>query len=225
MIKGKHGFRIKFEIERPAKESLAELSKYSTPNISDAMSRFGAMDYMIKPLNNEYKIVGPAVTVKVRPGDNLMLHKAVDVAQRGDILVVDTSGCYTNAVFGELMCMSAMEKGLGGIVVDGAVRDAEILLELGFPVFTKAVVPAGCDKDGPGEINYPISCGGVPVNPGDIIIGDINGVVVLPKEDLAELLANVNIKLDYEAKRKAEIKEGIVMSKGIDKTLTEKGVL
>ena len=94
MIKGKHGFRIKFEIERPAKESLAELSKYSTPNISDAMSRFGAMDYMIKPLNNEYNIVGPAVTVKVRPGDNLMLHKAVDVAQRGDILVVDTSGCY-----------------------------------------------------------------------------------------------------------------------------------
>ena len=123
------------------------------------------------------------------------------------------------------MCLAAIEKGLGGLVVDGAVRDIDILLELGFPVFTKAVVPAGCSKDGPGEINYPISCGGVAVNPGDIIIGDINGVVVVPQKDLESLLASVHVKLDYEARRREEIKQGKVISESIDKILREKGVL
>jgi RraA family protein len=220
-----NGFRIKYAIERPSKKTVEQLAIYSTPNISDAMSRFGAMDYLIKPINGRYKIAGPAVTVKLRPGDNLMLHKAIDVAQSGDILVVDTCGCYTNAVFGELMCMSAAEKKLGGIVVDGAVRDVAELLELGFPVFTKAVVPAGCDKDGPGEINYPISCGNVSVNPGDIIIGDVNGIVVLSQKDADNLSVNVGKKLEYEAKRKEAIKEGIVMSKKIDEILKEKGVI
>jgi 4-hydroxy-4-methyl-2-oxoglutarate aldolase len=224
-MKGKPGFRIRFDIERPPQELLAKLSGMSTPNISDAMARTGAMDHRIKPLNKDYRIMGPAVTVKVKPGDNLMLHKAIDVSRRGDILVVDTSGCYTNAVFGELMCLAAIEKGLGGLVVDGAVRDIDILLELGFPVFTKAVVPAGCSKDGPGEINYPISCGGVAVNPGDIIIGDINGVVVVPQKDLESLLASVHVKLDYEARRREEIKQGKVISESIDKILREKGVL
>jgi RraA family protein len=221
----KCGFRISYDIKRPSKEVMEELAKYSTPNISDAMSRFGAMDYLIKPLNDKYKIVGPAITVKVRPGDNLMLHKAIDVAQSGDVLVVDTSGCYTNAVFGELMCMSAMAKELGGIVVDGAVRDSDELLELGFPVFTKAIIPTGCDKDGPGEINYLISCGSMPVNPGDIIIGDVNGIVVLPQNDVGELLLNVNKKLNYEARRKTDINDGIIISKDIDKILNAKGIL
>ncbi|MDI6707144.1 MAG: RraA family protein [Firmicutes bacterium] len=225
MSNGKHGFRIRYEIERPSKEALEQLSAYSTPNICDGMSRFGAMEHMIKPLSSKYKIVGPAITVKVRPGDNLMLHKAIDVAQSGDILVVDTSGCYTNAVLGELICMSALEKKLGGIVVDGAVRDVDELLELGFPVFAKAVIPTACDKDGPGEINYPISCGGIPVNPGDIIVGDVNGVAVVPQSDLAGLLPNIEKKLSYEARRKVEIKEGVIVSRDIDKILSEKGVL
>jgi 4-hydroxy-4-methyl-2-oxoglutarate aldolase len=168
---------------------------------------------------------GLAVTVNARPADNLMIHKALQVADAGDIVVVNTCGNMTSAVFGELMCNTAVAKKLGGIVVDGAIRDIDGLTALGFPAFSRTVCAGGCDKDGPGEINVPISCGGTVVSPGDIIVGDRDGVVVVPRADAEEILALVKDLMERETKRIAEIKAGALFRPEIDDSLRRKGVI
>jgi regulator of RNase E activity RraA len=223
---GKPGFRIKLpDIPRVNPEILEELKKFSTANISDGMNRFGAMDPRIKPIRPGFKVVGPAVTVRLRPGDNLMAHKAIDLAQPGDVIVIDAQGCCTNAVWGELMSLAAIKKGLKAMVIDGAVRDSRENREIGFPLFAKAICPTACDKDGPGEINVPIACGGVAVLPGDIVIGDDDGVVVVPREDVLQVLEEVRKKLEYEEKRKLDIQAGVIVGAGIDRSLRDKGVI
>ncbi len=154
------------------------------------MGRFNFMDPGIRA-RTSLPVAGLAITVNCRPADNLMLHKAMQIAKPGDVLVVTTSGNTTSAVFGELMCHSAVAARLGGLVVDGAVRDVEGMTRLEFPVFSRSVCPGGCDKDGPGEINVPISCGGVVVMPGDVIVGDDDGMVVVPRTDASDVLKGV----------------------------------
>ena len=151
---------------------------------------------------------GLAVTVQCRPADNLMVHKALQVAEPGDIVVVSTCGNTTSAVFGELMCHTAAAAKLGGIVVDGAIRDVDGITRLGMPAFSRTVCPGGCDKDGPGEINVPISCGGTVVMPGDIVVGDADGIAVVPRASAAEILELVGQLMDREKKRIAEIAAG-----------------
>jgi regulator of RNase E activity RraA len=136
-------------------------------------------------------LCGLAVTVNARPADNLMVHKALQVAQPGDIVVVSTGGNITSAVFGELMCRTAVAARLGGLVVDGAIRDVEGITALGFPAYSRSVSPGACDKDGPGEINVPISCGGTVVAAGDLIVGDRDGIAVVPRAHASEVLALV----------------------------------
>lgn len=155
----------------------------------------------------------------------MMVHKALEVAEPGDVVVVTTNGNTTSAVFGELMCTSAVAAKLGGIVVDGAIRDVSEISSLSFPTFSRSVSPGGCDKDGPGEINVPIACGGTVVMPGDIILGDEDGVVVVPREVAEEVLGLVEELQAREAERIEAIAGGEVFKAQIDESLRAKGVV
>jgi regulator of RNase E activity RraA len=170
-------------------------------------------------------LCGLAVTVNCRPADNLMVHKALDVAEVSDIVVVATGGATNTAVFGDLMCRAAVAKRLGGIVVDGAIRDVEGIRHLGFPAYSRSVSPGSCDKDGPGEVNVPISCGGTVVAPGDVIVGDADGVAVVPRAHAEEVLAIVAQIADRERARIREIEGGMHIKADIDDTLRKKGVI
>ncbi|MGB4438686.1 MAG: RraA family protein [Sedimentibacter sp.] len=222
---GKIGFSIIENINRPEKVVYDKLANYTTPNLSDAMNRFRTMASSIKPIHENCKFMGPAVTVRVRPGDNLMVHKAIDIAKPGDVIVISTGDCSTNAVWGELMTRAAQKKGIVAAVIEGGARDINENKELKFSIFAKYVVASACDKDGPGEINEAISCGGVVVCPGDIIVGDENGVVVIPPELVNEVIKNTDIKVNYERKRIADIDKGMIISEDIDEILRKKGVI
>ncbi|WP_455919600.1 RraA family protein [Priestia megaterium] len=179
--------------------------RLNTTLISDAMGCTGSMDYKIKPVSPGMKVVGTALTVSLRPGDNLFLHQAIYDGTEGYVLVADGKGHTANAYLGELMAAAAKAMGIEGIIIDGAVRDKETLSESKFPIFSKGFIPNGPLKDGPGELHKPISCGGVAVIPGDLIIGDDDGVVVVPKEKIEEVLSKAEKKLEYEKTRLATI--------------------
>jgi len=222
---GKLGFSIRTNIFRIDKEIYSKLSLYSTPNLSDAMNRFKTMDYRIKPISKHCKFIGPAITVRVRPGNNLMIHKAIDIAKAGDIIVIDTSDCSTNAVWGELMTKAAIKKGISGVVIKGAIRDVEENKKIRLPIFSRYIVSSACDKGGHGEINEPISCGGIVVCLGDIIVGDENGVVAIPPDLIEEVIANAEIKINYEKKRIKDIDDGLIASLEIDEIFVKKNIL
>ncbi len=224
-VKGKIGFRYKEQIVRPSKEQIDAFRKFSAANLSDGMNKFYTMNCSIRQMFPCPLMVGPAVTVKVRSGDNLMLHKAIEMAQPGDILVVDTQGCDSYAVMGELMVSAMAGLKIGGVVVDGTVRDLKDLTEIGLPVFARGTVCGAGDKDGPGEINFPVACGGVVVNPGDIVLGDGDGVVVVPIDDFDSVLENVRKKVDYEEKRRVEIENSVFVKPGLDEVFRAKGVI
>lgn len=224
-MSGKIGFNINKTITRPPKEMIEQISVFATPNISDSLNKFNVMSPDIKPVLDEIKICGPAVTVRMRPGDNLMLHKVGSEIQPGDIVVVDTCGSSANSVIGDLMTTALVKAGVGGIVIDGGIRDILELRAEKYPVFYRYITPAVGDKDGPGEINGLISCGGVPVRPGDIILGDANGVVVIPQEIAEEAIAGAKKKLEYEAARRKEIEAGIIVKEAVDEQLRKKGVI
>ena len=156
-------------------------------NIADEMNRLYYHDARIKPLN-DVPLLGTAFTVKARVGDNLMLHKALDMAQPGEVIVVDVQGDLSNSVTGEIMMRQAVKRGISGVVVDGAVRDAEALKALELSIYAAGIQPNGPYKDGPGEINVPVCCGGIVVKPGDILIGDVDGIVVIDPQDAPEIL-------------------------------------
>ena len=221
---GKIGFRIFTNLPRPEASLVAQFHEFPTANLADAMGRFHFMDPEIQSRTG-LRLCGVAMTVMARPGDNLMVHKAMEIAQPGDIIVVNTTGNTANSVFGELMGNSAVAARLGGLVVDGAIRDVEALTALRFPAFSRSVCAGGCDKDGPGEINVPIACGHTVVMPGDIIVGDTEGVVAIPREDAVEVLKLVKALKDREAKRIEEIHAGQVFKAEIDNTLKSKGVI
>jgi regulator of RNase E activity RraA len=221
---GKLGFRIVTGFARPSEDLVDAFRGKASSNVADAMGRFHFMDPGMKNRTG-LPVCGVAVTVNARPGDNLMVHKALQVAQAGDVVVVSTNGNTTSAVFGELMGHTAKGANLGGIVVDGAIRDVDGLKALEFPAYSRTVSPGASDKDGPGEINVPISCGNTVVMPGDIIIGDEDGLVVVPHEDAATVLEQVLALEEREKKRIAAIKAGELFKAEIDETLSKKGVL
>ena len=221
---GKLGFCILPAPPRLSDELLARFVGLSSATLADAMGRFNFMDSGIRARSG-LRLCGRAVTVNSRPADNLMVHKALDVAEAGDIVVVATGGCNSAAVFGDLMCRTAVARRLGGIVVDGAIRDVEGITQFGFPAFSRAVSPGSCDKDGPGEINIPISCGGAVVMPGDIVCGDSDGVVVVPGANAEEVITLVAQIADRERERIREIAAGIHIKADIDDTLRKKGVI
>lgn len=220
----KLGFRILSAPPRLSDDIVSRFRGLASPNVADAMGRFNFMDPGIKARSG-LPLYGPAVTVNCRPGDNLMVHKALQVAEPGDIVVVSTCGNTTSAVFGELMCRVAVAKRLGGIIVDGAIRDVEGITQLGFPAFSRTVSPGACDKDGPGELNVPISCGGTVVMPGDIVVGDRDGVAVVPRANAADVLELVAQLIERERRRVEEINAGALFRQDVDELLRTKGVI
>src|SRR5262245_41733008 len=221
---GTAGFRILQAPQRLPADLVAEFKGLASSNLADAMGRFHFMDPGIES-RSRLPLCGLAITVCARPADNLMVHKAMQIAEPGDVIVVNTCSNTTSAVFGELMCRSALASRLGGIVVDGAIRDTEALHQLGFPAYSRSVSAGGCDKDGPGEINVPISCGGIVVSVGDIVVADVDGVVVVPRDMAHEVLGTVKQLMERERTRIAEIDNGVVFRPDVDELLRKKGVI
>jgi regulator of RNase E activity RraA len=220
------GFRIRSTVERPDPELIAGFGEFDAPTISDRMNRLYTMAPGIRNLTDErLRILGPACTVKVYPGDNLMVHKALDIAQPGDVVVVDTSASTMTAVLGDFVSTKARHRGLAGFVVDGLVRDLPAIRALGnFPVFARGVTPTGPMHRGPGEINYPVSAGGIVVEPGDIIVGDLSGVVV-PQEIAGEILDRLRASKAKESDYVAAVAKGDFSNDWVDALLDESGLI
>jgi 4-hydroxy-4-methyl-2-oxoglutarate aldolase len=183
-------------------ETLQRVSRYGSATLHEATGRKGALPHSIKPINPTMKICGPAVTVSSPPTDNLMLHQALYVAQPGTVLVVDVNRGYEAGYWGEIMTVAAQQRKIAGLVIDGCVRDADLIEKLGFPVFSRGLSIRGTDKKGGGHINSPIVIGDVTVHPGDLVVGDRDGVVVIPSEEIHSTL---------EASQKREAKEDQIM--------------
>jgi len=216
------GLRIKKNINRPSKELIEGFAGLPVANIADMMNRMFCLDAKIRPMNAA-PLCGPAFTISTRPGDNLLLHKALDMAQPGDILVVAAQGDLSNSIMGELMALWSIKRGLGGFIFDGAIRDIGTLKNMNIPIYASGITPAGPYKDGPGEINFAVSCGGVVINPGDILVGDEDGVVVIKPEDAPALLKKAQAKNLAEQKTMEEIENMAWDRTWIDKALTERG--
>ena len=203
------GLRIVKDFKRPDKDLIEAFRELPVANLDDQMNRISAIDEHIKNVNSS-KLLGTAFTVKVPAGDNLMFHKAMDLAKPGDIIMIDAGGDTKRAILGELMVTYLRNRGIAGIVCDGSIRDYEELSQLtDFPVYAKGVTPDGPYKNGPGEINTPISVGGQTVYPGDIVVGDPDGVVIIRPNEAKDLI---------ERTRKHNEKE-----QSIIQTINEKG--
>lgn len=216
------GFRIKAVASRVAPELVTQALGLPVANISDSMARLTGAGSLHR-FHRDGGMAGPAFTVRVRPGDNLLLHKALDMALPGDVIVVDAAGDITNALIGELMVTHAKVRGLAGIVIDGAIRDRDQLLDINFPVFARAVCHRGPYKDGPGEIGFAISVDGMVVQPGDLIVGDGDGVLAVPQADVADVLERAQKKQDAEHAQMESTLEGRMDRSWIDRDLAARG--
>jgi regulator of RNase E activity RraA len=197
--------RVAAEWSRPEESAVQALAGISTTVIGDAMHRLGALSGDIRPMWHGARAAGTAVTVWVRSGDNLRIHEAIALAQPGDILVVNGQGSVMHGVFGELMALAAQRLGIRGVVIDGAVRDRDVLERLRFPVFARAACAAGPSKEGTGEVGYPVAVGGVVCAAGDVVIGDSDGVVVVPAGDTGPVLARAAAVTRWESAVRAEL--------------------
>ncbi|WP_330502127.1 RraA family protein [Peribacillus frigoritolerans] len=210
--------RLKSKPPLIPKSIIERAKKFNTSLIADALydSNTGVMDHKIKPVSSGMKVIATAITVDMKAGDNLMLHQAIYAGSEGYVLIADGKGHKKNAYLGELMAGAALAVGLEGIIIDGFVRDKEALCELGFPIFAKGFTPNGPCKDRPGEINTKITCGGVTVHPGDLVMGDDDGVVVVSQVKIEDVFSKAEKKLAYEQKRLEEIAEyGSKRKKGV----------
>jgi 4-hydroxy-4-methyl-2-oxoglutarate aldolase len=193
-------------IERVAPEVVAQAANYPSSILADVAGRRGALSGRIAPLAPSMRFAGPAITVEVRPGDNLMIHAAMAIAKPGDVIVVDGKGDLSSALMGEIMSQQCVALGIAAVVIDGAVRDSEAIRTLGFPMYAAGLNPNGPTKFVPGRLNHPISIGGVSVSPGDLVVGDADGVTVVERAKAAALLPLAAEKVAAETKRIAQIK-------------------
>ena len=217
---------IRRDIERVAPDTVRQASAYAASILADVAGRRGTMHGRIAPLAPSMRVCGPAFTVEVRAGDNLMIHAAMAMARPGDVLVIDGKADRTCALMGSIMLTACKALGLAGVVLDASIRDTEELRALGFPVWAVGANPNGPTKNIPGRINWPISCGGVAVRPGDLIVGDADGVVVIEREMAASLLPLAAQKVADERQRIADITSGkAVRPKWLDGALRAAGVL
>lgn len=204
----KVGCRINKIVKRPDPWMVQQLAEFPVSNLDDSMNRMSAVNKEIRTVNG-LRLYGPAFTVKVPEGDNLMFHKAMDMAEPGDIIVIAAGGYQNRSIFGELMANYCLKRDIGGLIVDGAIRDVDALKHIGIPVYASGVSPNGPYKNGPGEINTDISFGGQVIHPGDIVIGDEDGIVVIQPEDAEAIL---------EAVRDIGKKEAVIMDKILKET-------
>lgn|SRR5690606_4269439 len=217
------GFRIYELSQRVSPEWVEKFRDLPVANVSDCMWRMTAGGAALRPMHAGGVLAGPAFTVKTRPGDNLMVHKAIAMAQPGDVIVVDAGGEITNAIIGELMVATAKRKGLAGFIIHGAIRDSAELGSGDFPVYAMGVTHRGPYKDGPGEINVPVSFGGMVIQPGDLILGDADGCLCVPLSDVEAVYEATVAKNEAEVQMMDDIANDRLDTSWIDRTLAERG--
>jgi regulator of RNase E activity RraA len=217
---------IRHDFLRVSSELVSKAAELQPALFADVAGRRGALHARIRALAPTMKVCGPAFTVDVRPGDNLMIHAAMAMAKPGDVLVIDGKGDQTSALMGTIMMSACRQIGIAGVVVDGPVRDSAEIVEMGYPVFSAGTNPNGPTKFIPGRIGHPISVGGVAVSPGDLIVGDADGVVVIEREKVENLLPLAAKKFADESKRIAAIKRNEALRPPwLDAALRAAGVL
>ena len=217
------GFSIAARTRQVSPDQIARARGLPVANVSDCMSRMTAGGPRLRPIHDKGTMAGPALTVRTRPGDNLMVHKALDLAQPGDVVVVDAGGDLTNAIIGELMQSYAIQRGLAGIVVNGAIRDLDALRAGSLPVFAAGVTHRGPYKDGPGEINVSISFDGMVVDAGDLVIGDNDGVLCIPFGQVDAVFEAALTKQAAEVTQMADILAGRSDRSWVDASLKRLG--
>jgi 4-hydroxy-4-methyl-2-oxoglutarate aldolase len=214
---------IRTRFERTAPELVAAARELPAAILADVYGRRGTLHGRITPVSPTMKVAGPALTVEVRPGDNLMIHAALAIAQPGDVIIVDGKGDRTCALIGEIMATQAQKSGLAGMVLDAAIRDVEALRANGFPVFSVGANPAGPTKFVPGRVNWPIAIAGVAVNPGDLVVGDADGVVVIERARVSEMIEAGRKKVASEQSRIKGILQGNLRPSWLESALSAAG--
>ena len=214
-------------IARAAAADIVRLGAAGVATVHEAQGRSGLLRPYMRPVFSAARVSGSAVTVLCGPGDNLMIHAAIAVAKAGDVLVVTTTSESTDGMFGELLAQSCMAHGIAGLVVDAGVRDTTELTELRFPVWSKAVSAQGTSKTFAGSVNVPIVCAGTAVAPGDVIIGDADGVVVVPRAAAQSVVTAVDQRLAKEDRTRERLKAGDfgLDIYGLRDVLAERGVV
>lgn len=219
------GFQVRVDIHRPDPDLMRRLAAFDTPDISDLLNRLYAVDGRIRCLTEHTEtLCGPACTVRVYPGDNLMVHKCLDVVRPGDVVVIDAHGSHGsegNAVLGDIISTKARHRGIAGFVIDGLIRDLPGIIEVGMPVYARGTTPVGPLHRGPGEINFPIACGGVVINPGDVIVADQAGIVAVPQDFVADLLERLEAKRKGSAAYLEAVRRGDFSNEWVDRLLAE----
>jgi RraA family protein len=219
------GFMIRTDFPRLPEEVINGFGQFETADVSDVLNRLYAMSGNIRNQSNDKRLLGSACTVKLYPGDNLMVHKALDIARPGDVVVVDCSGAMSNAVFGDMVANKASHRGIAGFIIDGLIRDLDGIIETGLPVYARGVTPFGPLHRGPGEINTPICCGGVVVNPGDLIKADSTGIAVVPRDHAADILQRLRASRARMEAYVANVKRGEFSNAWVDEQLRENGCI
>jgi RraA family protein len=216
---------IRRKFDRVPSALVKAAGKFQASILADVGGRRGTLGGRIQPLSKSMRIAGPAFTVEVRPGDNLMIHAALQLAQPGDVIVVDGKGDLSCALTGALMAAHAQKAGIAGFVIDAAVRDTDDCAKGSFPIFAAGANPNGPLKGAAGRINWPVSLAGTTVNPGDLVVGDADGVVVVPRETAAEIVKGAQAKVDAENQRMAAIGRGELAQAWVPDLLKSLGVL
>lgn len=218
-----HGFQVLTRSHVPSADLVEQFRHVPVANVSDSMHRLFAAGADLRPLHDGSAMAGTALTVKTRPGDNLMVHKALNMAAPGDVLVIDAGGDLSNAILGELMLSFALKAGVAGVVLNGAVRDSEWIAQNSLPVYAAGITHRGPYKDGPGEINVPVSMNGMVIHSGDIVIGDRDGVLAVPYAEAEEILHRAQAKHRAETQQLADIEAGTVDKTWVDRRLADAG--
>ncbi len=213
------GLRILSRERTVGTDVVQRFARLPVANVSDSMSRLTASGARLRPMHGGGGMAGPALTVKAPPGDNLMLHKAIALAQPGDVIIVEAGGDLTNALMGEMMLMQITRRGAAGVVINGAIRDAAYIRGQALPVFAAGVTHRGPYKNGPGEINVPVAINGMVIAPGDLVLGDDDGVLCVPFDHVEAVFKAATAKYDAEQRQIANIQAGTHDASWVDKQL------
>mgnify|MGYP000844822724 CR=1 FL=1 len=217
------GFRVLSAARKVSADWVERFRSVPVACVSDSMNRMTAGGARLRPMHGGGMLAGPALTVKARPGDNLMLHYALDIAEPGDVVVVDAGGDLSNALIGEMMVAYAAKRGVAGIVINGAIRDAAAIRAGDFPLFAAGITHRGPYKDGPGEINVPIAIDGMVIEPGDLVIGDDDGLLCVPYDQVPGVFERADAKNRAELAQLERIAAGQNDRRWVIESLRQKG--